>query len=82
MAYLNDPEGTRLPIKLDSTSNGEFEPILTWLQQKIYRQGRKFPPKQLVQMVTGKPMGAADYVEGLGQKYREIYGLDRETANV
>ena len=22
-----DPQGTRLPIKLDSTSNGEFEPI-------------------------------------------------------
>jgi predicted TIM-barrel fold metal-dependent hydrolase len=23
----NDPEGTRLPIKLDTTSNGEFEPV-------------------------------------------------------
>src|SRR5512146_988278 len=22
-----DPEGTRLPIKLDTTSNGEFEPV-------------------------------------------------------
>jgi len=25
--YRNDPEGTRLPIKLDSTTNGEFAPI-------------------------------------------------------
>lgn len=25
--YLHDPEGLRLPIKLDSTSNGEFEPV-------------------------------------------------------
>src|SRR5262245_30778157 len=25
-----DPEGTRLPIKLDSTSNGEFEPVPLW----------------------------------------------------
>lgn len=24
--YANDPEGTRLPIKIDSTSNGEFSP--------------------------------------------------------
>ncbi|MDX2225049.1 MAG: amidohydrolase family protein [Rhodospirillaceae bacterium] len=24
--FLNDPEGTRLPIKVDSTSNGEFTP--------------------------------------------------------
>lgn len=27
MTSRNDPEGTRLPIKLDSTSNGEFAPI-------------------------------------------------------
>ena len=27
MPYANDPDGTRLPIKLDSTSNGEFSPI-------------------------------------------------------
>jgi len=27
MRFLHDPEGTRLPIKLDSTSNGEFSPI-------------------------------------------------------
>jgi uncharacterized protein len=27
MRYRNDPDGTRLPIKLDSTTNGEFAPI-------------------------------------------------------
>jgi predicted TIM-barrel fold metal-dependent hydrolase len=27
MRYRNDPGGTRLPIKLDSTTNGEFAPI-------------------------------------------------------
>lgn len=27
MAHRSDPEGRRLPIKLDPTSNGEFEPI-------------------------------------------------------
>jgi hypothetical protein len=27
MRYRNDPDGNRLPIKLDSTSNGEFAPI-------------------------------------------------------
>jgi hypothetical protein len=27
MKHRIDPEGTRLPIKLDTTSNGEFEPI-------------------------------------------------------
>jgi len=27
MKYAHDPEGTRLPVKIDSTSNGEFVPI-------------------------------------------------------
>jgi predicted TIM-barrel fold metal-dependent hydrolase len=27
MRYRNDPDGTRLPIKLDATTNGEFAPI-------------------------------------------------------
>src|SRR5713226_2279132 len=27
MRYHNDPGGTRLPIKLDTATNGEFEPI-------------------------------------------------------
>ncbi len=27
MRFVHDPDGTRLPIKLDSTSNGEFVPI-------------------------------------------------------
>jgi len=27
MRYRNDPEGMRLPIKLDTTTNGEFAPI-------------------------------------------------------
>ena len=27
MNYRHDPDGTRLPIKLDTTTNGEFEPV-------------------------------------------------------
>ena len=27
MAFSHDPDGTRLPIKVDSTSNGEFAPV-------------------------------------------------------
>ncbi len=27
MAFRNDPDGTRLPVKIDSSSNGEFVPV-------------------------------------------------------
>ncbi|MCC7435289.1 MAG: carboxypeptidase M32 [Methanoregulaceae archaeon] len=59
----------------DMIARGEFAPILGWLQEKVYRQGCKFPPKELVMRVTGKPMGAEDYLAGLGAKYRAIYEL-------
>ena len=30
MKQRHDPEGLRLPVKIDSTSNGEFQPIAIW----------------------------------------------------
>lgn len=54
---------------------GEFAPILGWLQENIYQAGCKYPPKELVQRVTGKPMDPTDYIDGLNAKYSDIYGL-------
>lgn len=56
-------------------AKGDFKPILGWLQENVYRQGKKYPPKELVKRVTGKELSADDYLAGLGAKYREIYGL-------
>ncbi|MBS1701465.1 MAG: carboxypeptidase M32 [Armatimonadetes bacterium] len=56
-------------------AKGEFEPILGWLQAKIYSQGRKYTPKELILNATGEPMNAKYYLDGLGAKYRELYGL-------
>lgn len=55
---------------------GKFGPILEWLQEKVYRQGRKYTPKDLVRRVTGKPMGAEDYIAGLEAKYRRVYDIE------
>lgn len=54
---------------------GEFAPILNWLIDNVYVHGQKFTPKELVIRVTGKPMGAEDYLSGLRAKYSEIYNL-------
>ncbi len=56
-------------------AKGEFEPILSWLQKNIYSQGKKFTPKELIQNATGEPMNAKYYLDGLGAKYRALYGL-------
>ena len=64
-----------IPNTDELMAKGEFEPILSWLQKKIYSQGRKFTPKQLIINATGEPMNAKYYLDGLSAKYREIYGL-------
>ena len=56
-------------------AKGDFGPILGWLTEKVYRQGQRYTPKELALRVTGKPMGAEDYVAALNKKYREVYGI-------
>ena len=56
-------------------AEGDFAPILGWLRENVYSKGRRFAPKDLVMQVTGKPMGAEDYLAGLSAKYSEVYGL-------
>ncbi|MEI8282110.1 MAG: carboxypeptidase M32, partial [Armatimonadota bacterium] len=56
-------------------AKGDFEPVLSWLQAKIYSQGRKFTPKQLILNATGEPMNAKYYLDGLSKKYRELYNI-------
>lgn len=66
--------GRDLPNRYDLIEAGEFEPILNWLQEKVYRQGSRYTPKELVLRATGKPMGASDYLAGITAKYRALYG--------
>ncbi len=64
-----------VPNTKELVSQGNFQPILSWLQEKIYIHGKRYTPKDLIQKVTGKPLGASDYLEGLTAKYKEIYDL-------
>ncbi len=64
-----------VPNADELVESGNFEPILDWLVSHVYSKGRSIPPKDLVLQVTGKPLGAEDYLEGLSAKYRELYSL-------
>lgn len=64
-----------IPNTDELMAEGNFKPILEWLQLKIYRKGRSMTPKELALHVTGKPMDPTDYLAGLTKKYSEIYGL-------
>ena len=57
----------------EQISRGEFGDLLSWLQENIYRHGRKYMPAELIERVTGETLSAKPYLAYLRRKYGEIY---------
>lgn len=56
-------------------ARGEFAPLLTWLQQKIHRHGRRYTARQLVSKITGRDLSAEPLLRHLQAKAQELYGV-------
>jgi carboxypeptidase Taq len=54
---------------------GRFKTLKGWLGQNLYRHGRKFKADEIVRRATGEPMTIRPYMNYLGRKYGELYGL-------
>jgi carboxypeptidase Taq len=59
----------------EQIERGEFGSLLRWLQDNIYRHGRKYMPTELVRRVTGGSMETGPYIAYLREKYGAIYAL-------
>ncbi len=64
--------GGQIPTQIAA---GEFAPLLGWLRENVHQWGRKYPPKELVQRITGGPLDPAPYLKYLKTKFGEIYGV-------
>ncbi len=56
-------------------ASGEFQPLLSWLRDKIHRHGRRWQAEELGRRVTGKSLGHEPLMRYLGSKLRPVYGL-------
>ena len=56
-------------------ANGNFAPILGWLSERIYAQGKRYEPRELVTRVTGSPMRPDAWLRYARAKYGAQYGL-------
>ena len=54
---------------------GEFDALHGWLQQNIYKPGRKYTAPELVERATGGPLATEPYIVYLRAKYAELYDL-------
>ncbi len=56
-------------------ARGEFQPLLQWLRENIHRHGMRYRAGELVEKVTGKPLGTQALLHHLRQKYGPMYGF-------
>ena len=48
---------------------GDFFGLLAWLRTNLHQHGRKFEPRELVQMITGGSIDPSAYLEYLENKF-------------
>ena len=61
-----------LPEIDEQIGRGEFAPLREWLCENIHRHGRKFPPRELLQRVTGESLRPEPFLEYLRVKLADV----------
>jgi carboxypeptidase Taq len=56
-------------------AQGEFEPLLGWLRERIHRHGNRYRAPELVQKVTGNPLDHGALMAHLKAKFGRLYGV-------
>lgn len=64
-----------LPDIPSQIKKGNFIPLLNWMREKIYKEGAKYIPDELVKRVTGEPICTKPFLTYMQKKYTDIYGL-------
>jgi carboxypeptidase Taq len=59
----------------DDFRRGEFGRLKGWLNDKVHRPGRRYPPGELCRRITGWPLDHGALVGYLRRKYGELYGV-------
>lgn len=59
----------------EKVAKGDLGFINRWLNEQIHQHGRRYPSRELLEKVSGKPFSADAYTKYLNEKYTEIYGL-------
>jgi carboxypeptidase Taq len=56
-------------------SKGEFQPLKTWLNEKIHSHGRRYDAPRLVELVIGESPSSEPLLRQLRSRFGELYGL-------
>ncbi|HZE21082.1 MAG TPA: hypothetical protein VE082_03425, partial [Desulfobaccales bacterium] len=62
----------------ENFSKGDFAPLLTWLREKIHRQGNRLWARPLLKEVTGEDLKPHHLVGYLQRKFGALYDFPIE----
>jgi carboxypeptidase Taq len=54
---------------------GEFEPLLTWMNENVHQQGKRYPADELIERATGEPLTADYFIDYARDKFGALYGV-------
>jgi carboxypeptidase Taq len=60
---------TEIPDLHDQFEQGEFGALAGWLQENLWRHGRKYLPRELIERITGGGLDPEPYLRYLREKY-------------
>ena len=63
------------PAIAEEMAVGKTDALLDWLRVNIHQHGKKFTPRELVERVTGRPLGYEAFVRYATTKFSAIYEL-------
>jgi carboxypeptidase Taq len=63
------------PAIAEELARGKTTALLAWLRDNIHQHGKKFTPGELVQRVTGQPLGHDAFMRYVNRKFGELYAL-------
>jgi len=58
------------------TREGEFEPLMSWLNEQVHAHGQRYETNELVREATGEDFAADAFVDYVTEKYGDLYDLD------
>jgi carboxypeptidase Taq len=64
-----------MPDLDEQLSRGECGNLLGWLREKVYRHGRKYNANELMERITGEPVGTRAWITYAQKKFGELYGI-------
>jgi carboxypeptidase Taq len=59
----------------DLIREGEFEPLLSWMNENVHRHGKRYPADELIERATGESLTAEYFLKYVEEKFGDLYGL-------